>query len=445
MDLSDVIKNLKSVVDTKNIPDFEFGGVSIDSRKCEKGSVFFALKGERADGNDYALSAIENGCGAAVVDRKDVFEKCTERCVFSKNSFETLKETGAFMLSLFRGTKYGITGSVGKSSTKEICSLVLLESFKTYSSYGNFNNDLGVPICASNIDLSSDKAVFEFGTNSPGEIASLSGYIMPDIAVVTSVGHSHIGRFGGKEELAKEKFSITEPMKKGTVWTDISLKGYAEKYVPDSVEIKYFGSTDECSVQLLSITRGEGYITFDVKTDCGIKMFRINHFYKHFCFNALIAIGIGVDAGMTLDEIEAGLLKFSPLKGRGRIETVKGLSIVDDAYNAGFESVMSAIENFSESGYKSPLAVIGEMGEIEGFEQELYTKIYERALNIENVKFYFVGEGYKTFPETEKIKIFENKMSVSDALKDIKDDAVLFKASRGRAFETLIEFVKENR
>jgi len=427
----------------KEVSENNFGPCVIDSRNIKPGDTFVALQGEKADGNLYAEAALKNGAGLVVLDNKDIYDNLTGSKILVTDVQVAVKAVGSLKLQDFEGLKIAITGSVGKTSTKELFSSVFSKSRKTYVAQGNYNNDLGVSIVAANLDMTAEIAIFEFGTNSSGEIADLSRYVKPDVAVVTSVGHAHIGRFGSMDDLAKEKFSIAEGMNGGILWINSDAREYAE-YFPMNVNVKFFGELDICNIRLTECRYSGGCFDYHVAINGEDHYFRLNHIYDHFVMNSLPVIGAAIDAGVDYEDINQGIREFSPVTGRGKLDVVGEIIIIDDTYNAGYEAVMSSIDNLANmAGGK--FAVIGEMAEIEGYEEKLYGSLMEKIKDEDEIIYFLVGENYKKYASDEKnIMFFNDKDEALPTLMKINEGFVLFKASRSAGFETLIEsFAKE--
>lgn len=430
-----------TVQDDKEIKDFV-----IDSRKVTEGSCFFAFKGERTDGNLYAQKALDEGASLAVLEDEQVFDSMTGNRVLVRNSLEALKTIGSYNLSRYKGTKVAVTGSVGKTTTKELISSVLSSRKRVYTAYGNYNNELGVAVCAANLKMRTSFAVFEMGTNSAGEISALSRYIKPDIAVVTVIGHAHIGRFEGIDGLAKEKLSIIDGMENGTLWVHDSCRRFIGERELNGANVKYFGNDMASHIILGDINRtvnGEFYFTAVTRNTpyC----FKLSHIYSHFVQNSLAAIGIGMSCGLSYTDVMKGIRNFQPESGRGKLTDIDGVRVIDDTYNAGFESVIAAMNNLAEIPADSKTAVIGEMGEIEGYEDMLYFKLIKRAKELSNVNFMFVGKGFTRFEETDNIKIIASKDEAMEKTAKIDGGIILFKASRSQRFEDFIKYLEKER
>lgn len=441
MQVTDAINAMGGVLRSFVQDDTEVADFVIDSRKALEGSCFVAFKGENTDGNIYAQKCLDNGAALVVMDDEKAYDAVTGNKVLVKDGLSALKAVGAYNLSRYKGKKVAVTGSVGKTTTKELISAVLSSKKRVYTAHGNFNNELGVAICAANLKMRTSFAVFEMGTSNPGEIAQLSKYIKPDIAVVTMIGHAHIGRFNGVEGLAAEKLSIIDGMKKGTLWVHDSCRKFIGERELSKVEVKYFGTDMASHIILADINRtpaGDFYFTAVSRNIpyC----FKLNHIYSHFVQNSLAAIGIGMSLGISYTDVMRGIRNFQPQSGRGKLTDMAAVRVIDDTYNAGFESVLSAMKNLAEIPADKKTAVIGEMGEIDGHEDALYSKLINKANELKNVDFIFVGKSFEKYNDSENVTIIASKDEALKKVAAIESGAILIKASRAQKFE---DFVKE--
>jgi len=434
-----------------------FRRVEIDSRQVKYSDIFFALKGERFDGNEFAKEAIEKGATFVVMDDKEKFYKLQyPNKILVEDSQKALENFGRYMIKNYEGVKIAITGSAGKTSTKSMLASVIGKKYLVYESFKNFNNKLGVAYSASNIDLDSEYAIFELGTNSYGELKYLSEYIKPHAAVVTNIGMSHIGMFDNLDALAREKLSILSSLPpvgregklNGEVWLHESCKKYMNGLVTDNnltekLNIHYFGYSDDNEIKIDEIARNN-HIEYAVKHKDEKYDFRINHVYEHVAMNSLIPVAVGTMLNIPYEEISDAIEDFEPLQGRGTfINKDDKISIIDDSYNASFDSILAAIEDIHKIRKKSKYAVIGEMAEIGKFAEKLYKELFSVARSRGDINFLFTGESYTAFNESVNVKIFENKSDLKDYLSKLDEGIFLVKASRSQKFEDIVEFLKE--
>jgi len=434
-----------------------FRRVEIESRQVKYSDIFFAFKGERFDGNEFAKEAIEKGAIFVVMDDKENFyELKYPNKILVEDSQKALENFGRYMIESYEGVKIAVTGSSGKTSTKAMLASVIGKKYPVYESFKNFNNKLGVAYSASNIDLDSEYAIFELGTNSYGELKFLSGYIKPHAAVITNIGMSHIGMFENPDALAREKLSILnslpsaggESKLNGEVWLHRSCKKYMNDFEAannstEKLNIHYFGDDEDSEIRIEEIARNN-HIDYVVGFGDKKYDFRINHVYEHFAINSLISVAIGILLNIPYNEIFDAIEGFEPLEGRGTfINKDEKISIIDDSYNASFDSIVAAIEDIHKMQRNRKYAVIGEMAEIGKFAEELYKELFSVACARKNINFLFTGKSYDDFAETANVKIFENKSELKNYLSKLDDGIFFVKASRSQKFEDIVEFLKE--
>jgi len=435
-----VFEVFKDVVKS-TVEHIEYSLITIDSRDVKEGSIFFAFKGEKTDGHLYIEQAISKGAVCCVITDENYYD-ANKPLVLVKDTLYAMKELGRWNLGKFNGKKIVITGSVGKTSTKAILSLVLSQKLKIYEAFKNFNNELGVAIVTSNIDLGAQYAIFEIGTNNPGEIKSLSEFLQPDVGIITGVGHSHIGRFGSLKEITKEKLAISEGVKKdGVLWINDGVDTSYYNF-PEGINVKKFGFSKDSDIYIEELNV-EKEVNFIVNFNNFRYCFRINHPFSHFAVNALPAIALAFENQFHYEEIYRGLDKFVPVEGRGEIIRTQNKIIINDTYNAGFEAVLSAVENLSKIDAPKKIAILGEMAEIDGFEEKLYSRLKNEVEKRNDIYFYLVGESFKDFQSLENVSYFKDKSELinADILKG--DGVYLVKASRSKRFEELVEYLKK--
>lgn len=446
MQVTEAINAMGGVLRSDVQEDKEVSDFVIDSRKAVDGSCFFAFRGENTDGNVYAQKCLDDGASMVVLEDEKIYDTVKGNKVLVINSLNALRTIGAYNLARYKGKKIAVTGSVGKTTTKELISSVLSSKKRVYTAQGNYNNELGVAVCAANLKMRTSFAVFEMGTSNPGEIAQLSKYIKPDIAVVTIIGHAHIGRFQGVEGLAAEKLSIIDGMEKGTLWVHDSCRKFIGEREMSKVEVKYFGTDMASHIILAEVNRtAAGDFYFTAVSRNTPYCFKLNHIYSHFVQNSLAAIGIGMSLGISYTDVMKGVRNFQPQSGRGKLTDMASVRVIDDTYNAGFESVMSAMNNLAEITSDKKTAVIGEMGEIDGYEDTLYSKLINKANELKNVDFIFVGKSFEKYKESDNVTIIGSKADAMKKVGEIESGAILIKASRAQKFEDFVKHLEKEK
>lgn len=440
MNVSDAQYGLTGLLDFAVTADAATSGAVIDSRAVKQGDIFFAIKGENTDGNRYAANASLAGASLVVMDNAEEYAKVTGNKALVEDTVAALKSFGLYRLSRTKGKRVAVTGSFGKTSTKELMLLAYAESGSVYATPGNYNNDLGVAVTAAGADEDADILVFELGTNSAGEIAALSAYVRPEVAVVTGVGHAHVGRFGSVAAVAVEKMSIADGLVAGgVVIAHEDVLAYPEAVAGKPVQI--FGTSDKADIRMTEITRTGTGVSFRL----GNSVFVVNHIYDHFARNAALVASVGRLLGLSDAKTAAGLAKFAAPSGRGKIIEAEGLSIVDDCYNMSLEAAISAIRNVNATGIRPAYALIGEMAEIEGFEELLAEKLGSMAMECPAMTFLFSGPMYSGVRRLPNVQVAATREETRAMLDAVENGIILVKASRSRKFEEFVQYLVEKK
>lgn len=436
----------KIIEDGKYDNNICFTGVEIDSRKIQEGNLFIATRGERVDGHSFIPEVFRKGCSAVVCEKLP--ENIDGPCILVEDSFEALKKIAAYYRSVLDITVVGITGSVGKTSTKEVIASVLAEKFCVLKTEANFNNEVGLPLTILRIRDEHQVAVLEMGINHFGEMNRLSAMARPDICVITNIGPCHLEFLGNLDGVLKAKSEIFHNMKPGGT---VCLNGDDEK-LRQIKEINgkkpvFYGLGPDCTVSGREIeNRGllgsRGMLTADGKT----VPFTVRVPGKHMIQNAVCAAAVGLQFGMTLEEIAAGIGNTESLQGRSRVLQAGNLVIIDDCYNANPLSMKSAL-SLLETAETRKVAVLGDMFELGENEVSLHREIGEYIAHKKIDCLICIGKLSKNIYEaSEDGKLeryyFETK---EDFIKEIDSllqaaDTVLFKASNGMHFTALVEF-----
>lgn len=326
--------------------------VTIDSRKAEPGAVFFALPGERVDGHDFVEAAAAGGCSGAVVARvPDCEQQLADEfgLVLVDDVLEALGSLAGWHRRSIRASVVGVTGSAGKTTTKDMIAAVLSAGFRVIATSGNMNNEIGLPLTLMELAPEHQVAVVEMAMRGPGEIASLSRIACPDVGVITNVGSAHIGLLGSRENIAAAKSELIEmlPAHGFAVLNgdDVLVRPMAE-LVPGRALL--YGLSEECSVRAENIGAEAGSISFDLVIE-GRRVrgtrFSIPLPGRHNLYNALAALAVGWRFGLEPDVMAMGLASFSPSPMRMEFSTsAAGFTVINDAYNANPASVKCAID-----------------------------------------------------------------------------------------------------
>lgn len=427
--------------------------ISLDSREIEAGTLFVAIKGERFDGHDFIGKAFEDGAAAIVCER--IPYKVKGNVILVDNSLYAFGAIAKNHKKLISPLTVGITGSVGKTTTKQFVWAVLCEKYKTHKTDGNFNNEIGLPITILKMPCDTEALVLEMGMSFKGEISRLSHIAEPDIAVITNVGSSHIENFGSREGIRDAKMEIAEGLKEGgrlVLNGDEPLLSGIEGAVYVSMENK------DSDYRAVNVVENDGYYTFDIETKNGtVKDFRINVLGIHNVYNAVVAYAVGKIADMDDDSIKAGLLKFENAAMRQNIYENDGYTIIEDCYNASPESMAASLKvlcSKAKQGRKT--AVLGNMLELGIYSEELHREVGRKAAELGIDLLYTFGDMAENIAKgavdagmnedsVVSVTDLDSPEELADFIKSrVKEnDTLLFKASRGVKLERITALICE--
>lgn len=436
-------------VEPASLPDpgARFGRVTTDTRRTVPDDLFVAIRGERHDGNAFLAAAVRQGATGAVGDDRD-FEG-RERIAFwpVESGRDALQALALYHRRRLPTTIVGITGSNGKTTTKEIVAAVLAQAFRTAKTEGNLNNQVGVPLTLLSIDPDDEWAVVEMGTNQPGEIAPLAAIARPAIGILTNVAASHLEGLGSLEAVLEEKMALARALGPG----DLLVYGGDQAILREAVEglpcrtLSYgLEPGNDLRPESWSLDEdGRGSFVLDGRT------YRLRLAGRHNVVNALAAVAVGREAGIEPGRIAIGLAEPDALPMRMQLERWGDVVALVDCYNANPESVVSAAATLSSlGGARRRIAVLGEMLELGERSAELHEAV-GRGLAGDVDLVVAVGEGAAPIADgAEAVGLacrrFADRGGAIAWLAGEVDagDAILFKASRGAELETVVGAVR---
>lgn len=416
----------------------ESGKVSTDTRQITPGSIFFALKGDKFNANEFAQQAIEKGARYAVVDEQKY--ALDDRYVFVNDVLTTLQELARHHRSQLKIPVVGLTGSNGKTTSKELLSAVLAKKFRLYATKGNLNNHIGVPLTVLSIDATHEIAVVEMGANHLGEIALLCSIANPTHGLITNIGKAHIGMFGGFENIIRAKSELYQHLidTNGTVFINSQnpiLSNMAKRFASP---VFYPALGDYYRAELIE---ADPYVSLRVENGETVKTNLVGQ-YNFENLAAALCVGkfFGVDATLANEAITA----YMPSNMRSQIVKKGNNTIILDAYNANPSSMQAAIENLSGMKASRKVVILGDMFELEGEAGKEHAAIgkliREKAFN----EVYLCGALFKSaLGEVPWAMNFEKKEELASYLSahPIRNATILVKASRGIGLETIVEYL----
>jgi len=402
----------------------------IDSRKVSQGSVFFALKGDKSDGNTFATSALEAGADYVVVDNKEIVKD--ERYILVDDVLTCMQELAKIKRLDLYNTVIGLTGSNGKTTTKELCRDVLAKKFKVHATQGNYNNHIGLPLTILQAPLDAEILLLEMGANHQGEINDLCQIGSPNYGLITNIGKAHLEGFGGIEGVKKGKSEMYRFLNQsgGSIFINTDDDVLVSLLPEESHLIRYSVNKDLHKIESNPVLSLE-YKSHTIQT---------NLYGEYNISNIGCALAIGQYFGVELSDCIKAIEEYLPENNRSQLITKGSTTIVLDAYNANPSSMSVAISNFSKSGGKK-IIVLGDMlelGETTDFEHEA---IINWVIKHSIEKAYFVGPIFFKLKNRFNFNFYlriEDLMPIFKDL-DIKDTTILLKGSRGMAVERLLE------
>ncbi len=428
--------------------DITFFGANNDTRKLLPGELFVALKGAR-DGHEFVPTALEKGAAAVL-------------CTHCDGDYPAIvvEDTRIALGDIARGERkrigmkvVGITGSVGKSTTKEMVATVLGSTYRVGKSPANHNNDIGMPMAVLALPEDTEIAVLEMGMNHFGEIAYLSAIACPDVAVIVNIGTMHIEHLGSMEGILQAKLEILEGMQPGgkvVLNGDDSLLWNQHKVLKNVI---YFGEqNDQCAVQALEVLEADGQIRFTAKAEQDRFSVVLPLEGHHYVADAMAAVAVGLQMGVTPDAIVKSLRNFQNMEGRQEITREGEYTIIKDCYNAGPESMAAALTVLGNRTGRR-VAVLGEMLELGDCTPAEHYKLGRIAAEKADVVLAYGPNSERVLKGAitggmshNRVRAFEEQGKLVEALKQIAKpgDTFLFKGSRGMRMENVLEaFLKE--
>lgn len=426
--------------------------ITTDSRQIVAHSLFIPLKGERFDGHEFITSVYDKGARAVLTMEEGVKDKRLAT-ILVDNTRKALLDLARYYRLKFAIPVIGITGSVGKTSTKEIMAATLSGKWQVHKTEGNFNNEIGLPITLLELDQTDEVAVIEMGMNHFGEIHNLTTTALPDVAVITNIGSSHIENLGSREGILKAKLEIIDGMKPNGL---LVLNGDNDLLKTVSnlpVRCVTYGLEETNDYRATHIQIKEMNTWADIITPKDQYTICIPALGEHMVYNTLAAIAVADYYGYAKEEIQKGLLTYKPAKMRMQITKLENeLMIIDDTYNASPDAMKAALKvlmSINHPGRK--IAVLGDMFELGDYAPMLHREVGVFANDIALDKLIGVGkfaqamvEGYRKTGR-EDCDYFETKEQFIEHIPQLfkANDCILFKASRGMHFETLIQAIRK--
>lgn len=428
----------------------EIKAVSTDTRKIEEGTMFIALKGENFNGNNYVLDAFNKGAKIAIVDEV----KCDLNELKDNVALIKVENTGRALMNLAKfyreklGLKVvGITGSAGKTSTKDLVAAVLSDKYKVFKTKGNFNNEIGLPLMILELDSTYDVAILEMGMRGLGQIRELAEIASPDLGIITNIGISHIEILKTRENILKAKMEIATFFDKNNTLVVCGNDDFLEALPNAEYKIVKTGVGENFEIGAKNVSLEELSSKFTVYDGEIEEEFSLDMPGEHNISNLMLGVAISKELGVSFEEMKKGLNNIEATSMRLELIKKDGFSILNDCYNSSPVAVKSAIDVMKNIEGKRRIAVLGTMRELGHKSEEAHEEIgkYAKENGIEKVLCFGdfsenIKEGYG-----EGCTVYENKEElINDLLNIICDgDIILVKASRSLKFEEITKALLE--
>lgn len=454
--VQDVLKKVKGEILCGNANE-EIEEVSIDTRTIKKGDTYYGLRGENTDGSIYCKDAINKGAKICFIQEniftKEELEKYskTATVVLVENVEDTLLETARIKRSLYDIPVIGITGSVGKTSTKNVIAEVMAQKFNVQKTQGNHNNRIGVPLTIMGLK-DHDALIVEMGMNHFGEISELTEVAKPTLCVISNIGTSHIGNLGSRENILKAKLEILEGLKENGTLVINNDNDLLNEWNKQNTKYNVIGVgiENKSDINAINIHEEEEKNTFTAiigKEELNVTVPVIGN---HFIYNAMCAIAVGKILEIEEEKILQGIQEFELTKDRMEIIKIKNnITIINDCYNANLDSMSAGIEALSKTKGNKKVAVLGDMLELGEYSEKLHKQVGAEVVRNNIDILITVGKEAKNIANIakEKIEVYEFYEN-EEAIKKLKEilnngDVVLVKASNGMHFAEIIETLKK--
>ena len=417
--------------------------VTTDSRNCPEGSLFIALKGESFNGNAFAGKALETGCAYAVIDESEYAIEGDQRYILVDDCLQTMQQLANYHRRQLGTRVIGITGTNGKTTTKELISSVLCQAHNVLYTLGNLNNHIGVPTTLLRLKPEHDLAVIEMGANHRGEIKFLCEIVEPDCGIITNVGKAHLEGFGSFEGVIKTKGELYDFLRKkegSTVF--IHHDNAYLMNIAEGLNLIPYGTEDDLYVNG-RITGNSPYLTFEWKAGKDGKSYQVQtQLIGEYNFpNALAAITIGRFFGVEDAKINEALAGYTPQNNRSQLKKTDDNTLIIDAYNANPTSMMAALQNFRNMEVPHKMLILGDMRELGAESAAEHQKIADYLKECAFEKVWLVGDQFAAAEHS-----FQTYPNVQEVIKELEADkpkgyTILIKGSNGIKLSSVVDYL----
>ena len=411
--------------------------ISTDTRKIKQGDVYLPLRGENFDGHNFIDKAIINGARGYFTQDKFKINKEADFIIYVQNALVAYLKLANYIRNKVNPIVVAITGSCGKTTTKEMLYRVFSTQYKTYKTFLNHNNEIGLCETFFNMPINTEVLIVEMGMRNLGEIELLSNYSNPDIGIISNIGSAHVERLGTLKNIAIAKCEIVKNLKKDGLFIGVDGDSLRENLNYEGKKI--FTTLEDAKNIQISI----GSTTFEYKGE----IYEITQPGEYNVSNAILVIEAALNKGVTIQNIKRGLLSYKPIEKRWEKTQIKGLTFVNDSYNANPESMNAVLKTFLAI-YQSPMTlVLGDMGELGKDEIMYHKQVGEFLSQYSGIKLLTVGTLARHIARNttlESVEFENNEQCAKYIVENVeKGSTILLKASRSMKFEQIIEMVEK--
>lgn len=412
--------------------------ITTDSRNCPKGSIFFALKGDKFDGNQYAGKALASGCVYAVIDNPDYY--IGERTILVDNVLKTLQQLAHHHRKVLGLPIIGITGTNGKTTTKELLAAVLSTKFNLLYTEGNFNNHIGVPLTLLRLTHDHEMAVIEMGASHPGDIKELVDIVHPNYGIITNVGRAHLEGFGSFEGVIRTKGELYDYIRRSKGKIFIKKENEYLQSIAKGIEQITYGNGDDAfaSGQVVSC---DPFLVFNWKQQGKLHTVETHMIGSYNLDNVLAAVAVGRFFKIPAERISRAIAAYEPTNNRSQFKKTDNNELIIDAYNANPSSMKVALDNFITMPVQPKAIILGDMCELGPTSNELHAEVVEQIKKGQFDKVFLCGEHFSKVGK--EFSPFATTEAMTEELRrqPLKGYHILIKGSHSMGLEKLVDIL----
>lgn len=412
--------------------------ITTDSRNCPKGSIFFALKGDKFDGNQYAGKALASGCVYAVIDNPDYY--IGERTILVDNALKTLQQLAHHHRKVLGLPIIGITGTNGKTTTKELLAAVLSTKFNVLYTEGNLNNHIGVPLTLLRLTHDHEMAVIEMGASHPGDIKELVDIVLPNYGIITNVGRAHLEGFGSFEGVIRTKGELYDYIRRSKGKLFIKKENEYLQSIAKGIEQITYGNGDD-SFASGQVVRCDPFLVFNWKQQGKLHTVETHMIGSYNLDNVLAAVAVGRFFKIPAERISRAIAAYEPTNNRSQFKKTENNELIIDAYNANPSSMKVALDNFIAMPVQPKAVILGDMRELGPTSDKLHAEVVEQIKKGQFDKVFLCGEHFSKVGK--EFSPFATTEAMTEELRrqPLKGYHILIKGSHSMGLEKLADIL----